>query len=115
VKHTSSLCEVLRRAFNVVKQVSYIFRWKAVKNKLEPVRNNSRQHVLTQKIRTIVTMVYNTENRWVSGLYPLSIILNTKKHNVSETGSVSVLRLRDETPTLLGPSVRANFNNWSSW
>jgi hypothetical protein len=31
-------------------------------------------------------------NGWVSGLRPLSRILNTRKHNVSETGSVSVYR-----------------------
>jgi hypothetical protein len=33
-----------------------------------------------------------SENYWVSGLCPLSGILNTIKHNVSETGSASVLR-----------------------
>jgi hypothetical protein len=36
-----------------------------------------------------------------------------KKHNVSETGSVSVLRW-GKTPTLLGPLERANLNHWSS-
>jgi hypothetical protein len=34
-----------------------------------------------------------------------------KKHNVSETGSVSVLRL-GKAPTLLGPLERANLNHW---
>jgi hypothetical protein len=34
-----------------------------------------------------------------------------KKHNVSETGSVSVLRW-GKTPTLLGPIERANLNHW---
>jgi hypothetical protein len=29
-------------------------------------------------------MVYNIQNHWLSGLYPLFGILNTKKHNVSE-------------------------------
>jgi hypothetical protein len=33
-----------------------------------------------------------TQKYWVSGLGPSSGILNTRKHNVSETGSVSVLR-----------------------
>jgi hypothetical protein len=37
-------------------------------------------------------MVYNTQKYWVFGLFPLSSILETRKHNVSETGSVSVLR-----------------------
>jgi hypothetical protein len=34
-------------------------------------------------------MVYNTKNFWVFGLLPLSGILETRKHDVSETGSVS--------------------------
>jgi hypothetical protein len=29
-------------------------------------------------------MVYNTQNYWVSGLYPSSGILETTKHKVSE-------------------------------
>jgi hypothetical protein len=37
-------------------------------------------------------MVYNTQNYWVLGLCPPSDILETRKHNVSETGSVSVFR-----------------------
>jgi hypothetical protein len=32
------------------------------------------------------------QNYWVFGLWPSSGILKTKKHGVSETGSVSVLR-----------------------
>jgi hypothetical protein len=38
-------------------------------------------------------MGYNTQNHWVIGIFPLSRILNTRKHNVSETDSVSVLSL----------------------
>jgi hypothetical protein len=34
-------------------------------------------------------MVYNTQNYWVFGLCPSSGILETRKHDVSETGSVS--------------------------
>jgi hypothetical protein len=37
-------------------------------------------------------MVYNTQNYWLFGLCPSSGILESRKHNVSETGSVSVLR-----------------------
>jgi hypothetical protein len=37
-------------------------------------------------------MVYNTQNYWVFGLLPSSGILENIKHDVSETGSVSVLR-----------------------
>jgi hypothetical protein len=37
-------------------------------------------------------MVYNTQNYWVFGLFPSSGILETRKHDVSEIGSVSVLK-----------------------
>jgi hypothetical protein len=37
----------------------------------------------------VFTMVYNTQIYWVSGLFPLAGILETRKHDVSETGSVS--------------------------
>jgi hypothetical protein len=52
-------------------------------------------------------MVFSTQNYWVFGLYPSSGILETRKYDVSETGSVSVLRWRGEkTPTQLGPLER---------
>jgi hypothetical protein len=38
------------------------------------------------------TGIYSTQNNWVFGLCPSSGILKTRKHSVSETGSVSVLR-----------------------
>jgi hypothetical protein len=41
-------------------------------------------------------MVYNIQNYWGSGLCPLSGILKTRKHSVSETGSVSILRGREK-------------------
>jgi hypothetical protein len=40
----------------------------------------------------VLTMVYNTQNYWVFGLFPSSGILQTRKHNVSKTVSLSVLR-----------------------
>jgi hypothetical protein len=42
----------------------------------------------------VLTMVYNTLRYWVFGLCPSSgfFLNNNEKHNVSETGSVSVLR-----------------------
>jgi hypothetical protein len=49
----------------------------------------------------------------VFGLYPSFAILETKKHNFLETGSVSVLRWGGRPPTLLGPLERANLNHWS--
>jgi hypothetical protein len=44
-------------------------------------------------------------NFWVSELCLPSGILNTRRHNVTETGSVSVFRCWMETSTLLGPSL----------
>jgi hypothetical protein len=45
----------------------------------------------------------SSQNYWVSGLYSSSGILNTRKHNVSEAGSVSV-RMREEEDTYsVGP------------
>jgi hypothetical protein len=55
-----------------------------------------------------------TQNSWISGLCPPPGILNTRKHDVSETGCVSVLRWGGgETPTLLGPLERAKGNHWT--
>jgi hypothetical protein len=42
-------------------------------------------------------MMYHTQNYWVFGLRPSSGILETRKHNVSETGFVSVLRWEEDT------------------
>jgi hypothetical protein len=44
------------------------------------------------KIYWILTMVYDAQYLWVSGLHPPPGILNTRKHNVSEIGSLSVFR-----------------------
>jgi hypothetical protein len=47
------------------------------------------------------------------GLFPLSGILENRKHDDSETGSVSVLMWKGEkTPTQLGPLERANLSHW---
>jgi hypothetical protein len=40
----------------------------------------------------VVKLQFTTRNYWIFTLCPLSDILETIKHNVSETGSVSVLR-----------------------
>jgi hypothetical protein len=40
----------------------------------------------------VLTMMNNTQNYWVFGLCPTSGILKTRKHNVSETETISVLR-----------------------
>jgi hypothetical protein len=36
-------------------------------------------------------MAYNTHNYWIFGLHPSSGILETRKHNVSETDPVSIM------------------------
>jgi hypothetical protein len=66
------------------------------------------------RFEKVLTMVYNTQNYWVFGLSPLPRILRTtKEHDVSETGSVSILRWRGEkTRTLLCPLERSNLNQW---
>jgi hypothetical protein len=50
----------------------------------------------------VVGTRHNTQNYWIFGLLPSSGILGTRKHDVSETGSVSFLRCGGETPTQLG-------------
>jgi hypothetical protein len=57
-------------------------------------------------------MVYQTQNYWVFGPFPSSGILGTGKYDISETGSVSVLRCGvGKTPTQLGPLDRANLSS----
>jgi hypothetical protein len=53
-----------------------------------------------------------SQNYWGFGLCPSSGILETRKHNVSETGSVSVLRC-EKTPTLMGPLERTNLSHYT--
>jgi hypothetical protein len=60
-------------------------------------------------------MVYAVQNYKVYfGLYPASGIYKTKNHNVSETGSVSILRwMGQDRPTQLDPLERASLNHWT--
>jgi hypothetical protein len=46
---------------------------------------------LVSLFATLYTLSYFVGNYWISGLCASSGILNTRKHNVSEAGSVSVL------------------------
>jgi hypothetical protein len=56
-------------------------------------------------------MVYNTQNYWVSGLYPSSGILENRKHDVSENECFRFqVKGGEKTPTQLGPLERANLN-----
>jgi hypothetical protein len=49
----------------------------------------------------VLTMVYNTQDYCVFWTFPSSGILETRKHDVSETGSVSVLRWKGGRRQLL--------------
>jgi hypothetical protein len=60
----------------------------------------------------VLTTVYNTQNRWVSGLRPSSGII-TRKHNVSETGSVSVFMRGEEDTYFVGSIRKNNLNHWT--
>jgi hypothetical protein len=59
-------------------------------------------------------MVYNTQNYWVFGLCPLSDILETIKHDVSETGLFTSSGEGGKIPILLDPLERANLNHLPS-
>jgi hypothetical protein len=71
---------------------------------------NASNKNYTSRFHRVLTMVYNTQNYSVFGLFPSSDILETRKQDVSETGSVSVLRWGGMTPTQLGPLERANLD-----
>jgi hypothetical protein len=102
---------------------------------LVKLRTNVKYRVEENKDDNYKNMWF-PQNYWVFGLRPASGILETRKHNVSETGSVSILRwggrrhllywvpkkeltsingpVRWEIPTLLCPLERANLNQWTS-
>jgi hypothetical protein len=56
-------------------------------------------------------MMYNTQDYTVSELCPSSGILNTRKHNVSETYVIRSSGEGKETPSLMGPLETANLNH----
>jgi hypothetical protein len=64
----------------------------------------------------VPTMVFNTQDYcFFFWTFPSSGILETWKQDVSETGSVSVLRWEGEkTPTQLDHLERANLNHWTN-
>jgi hypothetical protein len=56
---------------------------------------------------------FTTQNCWVLDFAPSSGILENRKHDISETGSVSVLKWRGEKAlTQLDPLERVNLNQW---
>jgi hypothetical protein len=78
-------------------------------------------HVKVPFLLIIVLRVHSKEFwRWCITLgitrfldCPSSGILKTREHNVSETGSISILRWRGETPIQFGPLERTNLNQCS--
>jgi hypothetical protein len=61
------------------------------------------------------TSICKIQNYWGFGLCPSSGILENRKQDVSETGSVSVVRGKGEkTPTQLNLLGRANLNHWTT-
>jgi hypothetical protein len=49
-----------------------------------------REDIRSTRFLVLMTVTMNPQKYWVSGLCPLSRILNTRKHDVLETASVSV-------------------------
>jgi hypothetical protein len=63
------------------------------------------------RFKRVLTMVYHTQSYWVFGLFPSYGIQGTRKHDVSEIGSVSFLRCGGKTPTQLSPLDIAQLNH----
>jgi hypothetical protein len=59
--------------------------------------------------------IHLTKNCWGFGILPIVWYSKTRKHDVSETGHVSLFTWEGQTPTLLGPLERANLNYWTQW
>jgi hypothetical protein len=83
------------------------------------VKINYKHHFPTLEDCTVYSVgskhSKQTKDHWeLMGFWTLSIVRKSKitKHDISETGSASVLRWR-EPPTLLGPLDRANLNHWT--
>jgi hypothetical protein len=51
----------------------------------------------------VLCYIKDTQNYWVFGLFPSSGILENRKHDVLEAGSVSILRGREEDAYSIGP------------
>jgi hypothetical protein len=73
---------------------------------------NSRASVCPSPAESgqVLIKIKNKQNFWVFGLFSSSGILENRKHDVSETGSVSVPRWSGKTPTQLGLLERVNLN-----
>jgi hypothetical protein len=64
--------------------------------------------IVGNRIEVVLTVAYNTQNCWSFRLCPLFGILKTRKHNVSESGSVS-LSMRWEEDTCNVRSLRKSY------
>jgi hypothetical protein len=74
------------------------------------IRNNPRfiERFLFIQSTKYKKNTFALQNYWIPGLLPSSGIPENRKHDVSETGSVSVLRWGGKTLTQLGPLERTN-------
>jgi hypothetical protein len=97
------LISILYSSF-IVRRISHKARhnWFCVNNQtnVELILKGSKDGVQYSNLR-------------VFELRPSPGILETRKLNVSNTGSVSVLRWGGQTPIPLGPLEKANLNHWT--
>jgi hypothetical protein len=60
----------------------------------------------------VLTIVYNTQNYWVFGLFPSSGILENTTFRKLDLLRPQV-KVGEKTPTQLDPLERANLNHWT--
>jgi hypothetical protein len=77
------------------------------------LQDQTASHTMSKQQAEIRVDSYFLRNYWVFGLCPSSGIVKTRKHDVSETGSVSVLRWGGKTSTQFGPLQSEDLNHWS--
>jgi hypothetical protein len=100
--------------------VHYIFQFN--ESPKETIRHIQKQHLqksgcIAMNFLTFAALLglkllmnwWKSQNYWVFGLFPSSSIPETRKRDVSETGSLSVLMW----PTLLGTLESANLNQFT--
>jgi hypothetical protein len=104
--HKSVLCSLKMeaRVFSDESSPTYQTTWRLIRENRSLNEKRSRAITL-QKYWKWITGFF--------GLFPSSGILENRKHDVSETGSLSVVRWGGKTPTQLGPLERHNLTHWT--
>jgi hypothetical protein len=112
-----ALCVIITAVLKSV-IITYSYDLEVVnKTNYQSERRLQYPNTLQYRLERILTMVYVVQNYLASfGLCPSSVCGSfTKDHNVSETGSVSILRWMGQgRPTQLGPTERASLNHWTT-